>query len=124
EAIAEVKDEVLKKADWLVVLADFKRQAKEISQESIFHRLAQAHPEVALIIHTEKRYVLFPPEGAAGATVVGGVERGRQLPRLLLTLDEKGQITTMEQTFVELKDGVPEDESWLRRQAQVKVFIQ
>ncbi|HSR70290.1 MAG TPA: hypothetical protein VLU25_20340 [Acidobacteriota bacterium] len=124
QAIAQVKDEVLKEADWLVVLADVEREAKTIATDSFFYRLAEAHPEVKLIIHTEKRYVLFPPEEAGSATVLGGVERGRQLARLLLTLDNQGGISDMEQEFFELKEGVPEDEQWLQRQARVKLFTQ
>lgn len=119
-AVDRVKDEVMEQADWLIVLADLPRPKNEISADSVFHKLAHRHPEIAAILHTEKRYVLFPPQLVNNAVVLAGVERGRHISRLTFDLDESGKVVEIDHETTELKEGVPEDSFWLSRVQRLK----
>ena len=116
EAVAQIKDEVLARADFLVVLADLPRDAKEFSEGSPVHNLASRHDEIAAILLTERRYVLFPAQLINHAVVLSSVERGRQLPSLTISLDAEGRIAEFANDFADLEEGVPEDSDWKLKQ--------
>jgi len=116
QAIAEVKEELMQKADLLIVLADFRRSGNEIPEDSIFSNLAEAHPEIAAILITERRYRLYRPVRVGSALILSSVERGRYLGQLTLKLDDSGAIAGFDTQFVELKEGVPEVDAILSKQ--------
>ena len=125
-AVESVKKAVLEKegADFLILLTDLPRQSNQIEPGSLLYQLAQLNPEVAAILNTERRYVLFPPQIVNNAVILSGVERGRHISRLTLSLDESGQVKELDYDTVELKEGVPEDEAWRAKQDTLKLFIQ
>jgi 2',3'-cyclic-nucleotide 2'-phosphodiesterase (5'-nucleotidase family) len=111
EAVAAVKAEVMQKADFLVVLADLPRPSAI--------RLPLAHPEILAVLVTEKVFQLPPPEQANNAVIMSSVERGRWLAQLDLELDEQGRVAVVRPNWIELKKGVSEDPSWLRREREL-----
>lgn len=116
QAVAEVKEEVLKQADFLVVLWDTIRPQGSLPPDWIVSRLAEQHPEVRLILTTEPRFVMYEPLQLGRATVVSSVERGRFLGEARLTFDPKGKLDQIQVQFVEMKNGVPEDPALLELQ--------
>ncbi|MFQ5739429.1 MAG: hypothetical protein ACE5JX_10500 [Acidobacteriota bacterium] len=123
EAISRVKGEVMRQADFLVVLADYHRKPGPIEKDSLFYRLAMAHPEVYAILSTEKRFLLHRPEQVNNAVILSSVERGRYLGQLEITLDAKGKVAGFEPEFIELQEGVPEDQEFLRRQERLQASL-
>ncbi len=126
EAVGSVKKAVLEKegADFLILLTDLPRQSSRIEPGSLLHQLAQLNPEVTAILNTERRYVLFQPQIVNNAVILSGVERGRHLSRLTLTLDKSAQVQEIDYDTVELKEGIPEDEAWRTKQDTLRLFIQ
>lgn len=116
QAVAEIKGEILKEADFLVVLWDTIRPQGSLPADWIVARLAEQHPEVRLIITTEPRFVIYEPLQLGRATVVSSVERGRFLGEARLTFGPKGELDRITVQFVEMKDGVPEDPALLELQ--------
>ncbi len=116
QAVAEVKAEVMKQADFLVVLWDTLRPQGEIPPDWVVARLAEEHPEVRLIITTEPRFVIYKPLRIGLATVVSSVERGRFLGEARLQFDAAGKLDQVAVEFVEMKNGVPEDPALLELQ--------
>lgn len=123
-AVQAVKQTVLEKekADFLILLTDLPRTSSEIEPGSLLHQLAAQNPEVAAILNTERRYVLFTPQIVNNAVILSGVERGRHISRLTLTLNESGRVEEVDQDTVELKEGLPEDEMWRAKQESLKIF--
>lgn len=111
-AVAELKGELLRQADFLVILADL---PLETARE-----LARQFPEIYALILAEKRFVLHPPEQVNNAVLVTAVERGRYLGQLELQFDSQGSLTGFRPEWIELKEGLPEDPAFLRRQAQIR----
>jgi 2',3'-cyclic-nucleotide 2'-phosphodiesterase (5'-nucleotidase family) len=111
EAISEIKQEVMEKADFLIVLADMSREGLEIPEDSIFRKLAESHSEIVAILVTERRYRLYRPVRINSAVVLSTVERGRYLGQLTLGLDKSAAVTKFGAEFIELKEGVPEVEA-------------
>ncbi len=116
QAVAEVKDKILKEADFLVVLWDTIRPQGSLPPDWIVARLAKEHPEVRLIITTEPRFVIYEPLQLGQSTVVSSVERGRFLGEARLTFDPKGRLDKIAVQFVEMKEGIPEDPALLELQ--------
>jgi 2',3'-cyclic-nucleotide 2'-phosphodiesterase (5'-nucleotidase family) len=110
-AISEIKEEVMRKADFLVVLADLPRKSREIPEDSIFRKLAEAHSEIAAILVTERRYRLYRPVKINSAVILSSVERGRYLGQLTLEFDHSASIRKFDSQFIELKEGMPEVEA-------------
>lgn len=125
-AVQSVKKTVLEKegADFLILLTDLPRHSSQIESGSLLYELAQQNPEVAAILNTERRYILFPPQMVNNAVILSGVERGRHLSRLTLTLDESGQVQEIDHDTVELKEGIPEDDTWRAKQDALRIFVQ
>lgn len=123
-AVRTVKKTVLEKekADFLILLTDLPRDSSEIEPGSLLYQLADQNPEVAAILNTERRYVLFPPQKVNNAVILSGVERGRHISRLTLTLDESGRVTKADHATIELLEGLPEDETWRAKQESLKLF--
>ncbi len=111
KAVQEVKAEVLKKADFLVVLGDISRETAA--------QLALQHPEIRAVLIAERHFVLNPPEEVNNAVILNSVERGRYLGRLTLDIGTSGKVTGHEADFIELGELVPEDPELLRRQGQL-----
>ncbi len=116
EAVQQVKPEVLKQADALVVLWDLIRPLGTIPLNSPIHQLAAANPEICLIITTERRDILYDPQKVGNATLLSGIERGRYMGDLRLEVDEEGHVSVVDPKFVELKNGSPEDPEMLEEQ--------
>ena len=110
-AIAEIKKEVMGKADFLIVLADLPRKSREIPEDSVFRKLAEAHSEIAAILVAERYYRLYRPVKMNSAVILSSVERGRYLGQLTLELDDSASITKFDSQFIELKEGMPEVEA-------------
>jgi 2',3'-cyclic-nucleotide 2'-phosphodiesterase (5'-nucleotidase family) len=108
QAVASVKEKVLEEADFLIVLADIRRRSREIREESVIRQLAESHPEISVVILTEKRFRLFDPVQINSTLVLSSVERGRYLGRLTMSLDESGTVEGTDSDWIELKEGVPE----------------
>ncbi len=123
QAIAEVKEEVMGKSDFLIVLADLPRKSSEIAEDSLLRRLAEKHPEVVAIVVTERYYRLYRPVRINSALVLSSVERGRYLGQLTLELDESASVKAFKSDFIELKEGVPEVEALLAKQDWIEAQL-
>ena len=114
EAVAEVADQLRNEADVWVVLADF--NPRNAAERRAMEQLAKTYDEIVAILYTEQRFVLPEPHLMNKAVVLAGVERGRFLGRLTLTLDDKGGVSEIEPEFVELDERVGEVPELLQRQ--------
>jgi 2',3'-cyclic-nucleotide 2'-phosphodiesterase (5'-nucleotidase family) len=115
EAVAQVKPELLKKTDYLMVLADLPKVTAV--------RLAKENPEIYAILLLERTYVDTQPEQVNNAVLVWSVERGRQLGQLVMELDERGNIVTFKPNKVELNSTVPTDAALLKRENETKASV-
>jgi len=115
-AVAAVKDEVLKEADFLVILADIRRDSEEIPDGSVLYDLASLSPEIYAVLVTEKRFILYPPVQIQNAVVLSSVERGRHLGKLTFGFDAAGNVETVHPEFIELNARVGEVPSLLKAQ--------
>jgi 2',3'-cyclic-nucleotide 2'-phosphodiesterase (5'-nucleotidase family) len=111
EAVARIKPEVIKKADFLVILADLPKVT------SI--RLAKEHPEIYAIMMVERAYIDPTPEQVNNAVLVWSMERGRYLGQLVFELDADGNVTTFRPTKVPMDANVPTDQALLKRQNEL-----
>ncbi len=102
EAVARIKEKVLQEADFLVVLADL--------PGDVLKRLADANPEIYVIIAMERRFFLARPSQVQNAVVLNTVERGRFLGRLVVGLDSAGKIVSYKPDMIEMNAKVPESE--------------
>jgi 2',3'-cyclic-nucleotide 2'-phosphodiesterase (5'-nucleotidase family) len=123
EAVAAVKDDVMAKADFLIVLADVRRGRGAISPDSVLRKLAENHPEIVAILVTERRYRLYDPVQINSATILSSVERGRYLGQLTLELGSSGDVTGVRSDFVELKEGVPEVDAFRSKAEWINVQL-
>jgi len=114
-AVAKVKPEVMKKADFLVVLA-------EVGKPTAI-RLAQAHPEIYAIMMIERAVIEHTPEQVNNAVLVWSMERGRYLGQLVFELDEKGGIAVFKPNRVVLDSTITEDQALLKRQNEIKAQV-
>ncbi|HXK58797.1 MAG TPA: hypothetical protein PLP42_02790 [Acidobacteriota bacterium] len=114
-AVARIKGEVMKKADFLIVLA-------EVNKPTAI-RLAQAHPEIYGIMMVERAFIEHTPEQVNNAVLVWSIERGRYLGQLVLELNERGQIEVFKPERVILDSNVAEDQTLLRRQNEIKAKV-
>lgn len=115
ESVARVKAEILSKVDLLIVLADLPR--------AVATRLALKHPEIHAIILAEKQFVFHKPEQINNALIVSSIERGRYLGQLELDFDGGPKTKVFKADFIELKTGVPEDPTLLRRQGEISARL-
>lgn len=116
QAVAEIKAEVIRQADLLVVLWDTLRPQHNLPEDWIVSRLAREHPEVSMIITTEPRFVQYEPLVVDHTTIVSTVERGRYLGQATWSLDGNGRLQKTAVEFIEMKDGVPEEPGLLEAQ--------
>lgn len=116
QAVADIKEEVMAKADFLIVLADINRKSHEIAEDSVLRKLAEAHSEIVAILVTERRYRLYRPVRINSALVLSSIERGRYLGQLTLKLDANAAVAGFDSEFIELKEGVPEVDALLAKQ--------
>ena len=96
QAVQEIKTEVLKEADFLVVLADIPQRP----EESTVDQLARDHPEIIAVLTTEDLYRLHEPRVVNNAVILSSVERGRYLGQLQLAIDERGKVEEFEPDFI------------------------
>jgi len=115
EAVAKIKPEILKKADYLVVLAEVPKP--------IAVRLAQANPEIYAIMMIERSVIEHTPEQVNNAVLVWSMERGRSLGQLILELDQNGSISVFKPQKVALDATIPEDQAFLRREKELKAQV-
>lgn len=116
EAVSAIKEEVLDQSDFLIVLADIRRNDEEIEEDSVLHKLAASNPEVYAILVTEKRFILYPPRQVNNAVILSTVERGRYLGKLTFGFDAAGSVETVNPEFIELPAGIGEVPSLLEAQ--------
>jgi len=115
EAVAKIKPEVLKKADYLIVLA-------EVPKASAI-RLAQDNPEIYAIMMIERSVIEHVPEQVNNAVLLWSMERGRSLGQLVLELDQNGAISVFKPTRVVLDSTMPEDQAFLKREKEIKAQV-
>ena len=118
-AVHEIKAEVLKEADFLVVLADIPQQP----EESTLDQLALDHPEIIAILTTEDVYRLHEPRVVNNAVVLSSVERGRYLGQLKLAIDENGQVLEFAPDFIKMGEGQPQDHHFLEIQKSLAPYL-
>jgi 2',3'-cyclic-nucleotide 2'-phosphodiesterase (5'-nucleotidase family) len=123
EAVAAVKDDVMARADFLIVLADVRRDREEIPPDSVLRKLAETHSEIVAILVTERRYRLYHPVQINSATILSSVERGRYLGQLTLELGSSGEVAGVKSEFVELKEGVPEVDAFRSKAEWINVQL-
>lgn len=121
QSVAEVKDEILKEADFIVALADIPRDTSQIGSTSLIRKLADTYPEIYAVLLTERRFVLFPPVQINNAIVLSAIERGRWLSRLTFGLDAQGKVQDADYEAIELKEGVPENAAFRKMQDALSV---
>ncbi len=115
EAVAKIKPEVLKKADYLIVLAEVPK--------SVAIRLAQNNPEIYAIMMVERSVIEHTPEQVNNAVLVWSMERGRHLGELVFELDQNGSISVFKPQKVVLDSTIPEDQALLKRQNEIKAQV-
>jgi 2',3'-cyclic-nucleotide 2'-phosphodiesterase (5'-nucleotidase family) len=115
EAVAKIKPEVLKKADYLIVLAEVPK--------STAIRLAQDNPEIYAIMMIERSVIEHTPEQVNNAVLVWSMERGRNLGQLILELDQNGGISVFKPQKVVLDASITEDRALLKRQNEIKAQV-
>jgi len=115
EAVAKIKAEVLKKADYLIVLAEVTKP--------IAIRLAQDNPEIYAIMMIERSVIEHTPEQVNNAVLVWSMERGRYLGQLILELDQNGGISVFKPQRVVLDSTIAEDQALLKRQNEIKAKV-
>ena len=118
-AVQEVKTEVLKKADFLVVLADIPQRP----EESTLDQLAQDHPEIIAILTTEDVYRLHEPRVVNNAVILSSVQQGRYLGQLRLVIDESGKVQDVTPDFIQLGEEQAEDERFLQIQKSLAPYL-
>jgi len=111
QAFAAVRPELMKRADFLVVLADLPRATAK--------QLPVGHSEVLAVLLAEKHFVMYPPEQVNNAVILSSTERGRFLGQLEMQLDELGRVTVFKPEVVQLVAGVPEDPGLLAIEKQL-----
>lgn len=124
EAVKQIKPEVMRQADTLVVLWDVIRPVGGTPADSPIRKLAEENPEISLIVTTERRDILYDPAKLGNATLVSGVERGRFMGDLRLRIESGGAVDVVDPKFIELKAGSPENPEMLREQQNVASRIQ
>jgi len=115
EAIAKVKPMLANQADFLVVLGDVPK--------AVAVRVANAHPEVLAFLMTEKAYTRHNPEQVNNAVLLWSIDKGRNLGRLDLELNESGQVTVFKPSEVVLDATVPENAALLKRQKEIAAQV-
>ncbi len=115
EAVAKIKAEVLKKADYLIVLAEIPKPTAV--------RLAQDNPEIYAIMMVERSVIQHTPEQVNNAVLLWSMERGRALGELVLELDQTGSISVFKPNTVVLDSSIAEDQTLLRRQNEIKAQV-
>ena len=119
-AVQEVKAEVLKEADFLVVLADIPQR----SEESTLDQLARDHPEIVAVLTTEDVYRLQEPRVVNNAVILSSVERGRYLGQLKLAVDESGKVQEFAPEFIEMGEEQAEDPLFLEIQKSLAPYLE
>lgn len=101
EAIEGIKGEILRSADFLIVLADLDRETVE--------EIARNHSEVYAVLRVERRFRIDPPHQVGNAVLLSTVERGRHLGRLTLSLDPEGRVSAYEPEYIEMSADISEN---------------
>ena len=115
EAVAKIKPEVMKKADYVIVLA-------EVPKPTAI-KLAQDNPEIYAIMMIERSVIEHTPEQVNNAVLLWSMERGRNLGQLTLELDQNGGISVFKPNRVVLDSTIPEDQALLKRQNEIKAQV-
>ena len=115
EAIRQIKPEVMKEADFLVVLADLSRH--QVAP------LALDYAEIRAILLAQKTFLPEPAQRVNQAVIASAIEQGGHLGKLVLEWNAEGHIVSMATDTIELKD-VAEDPKILRRQTQLADHLQ
>jgi len=118
-AVQEIKAEVLREADFLVVLADIPQRP----EESILDQLARDHPEIIAVLTTEDNYRLHEPRVVNNAVVLSSVERGRYLGQLKLAIDENGKVLEFAPDFIQMGEEQPENHRFLEIQKSLAPYL-
>ena len=119
QAFEKIKDTVLEKADLLVVLTDIPQRPDQDFHTS----LAQAHPEVGVILASEKVYMLHDPVVVNQAVILSSVERGRHLGKLELGVDTRGRVQEAKPEWIQLDENVPDDPHFLSVQETIEGLL-
>jgi 2',3'-cyclic-nucleotide 2'-phosphodiesterase (5'-nucleotidase family) len=123
-AVDRVKKELQGKVDWIVVLVDTIRPGLNPPPQSLLGRLLSAHPDIDLVITTEKRFVKYEPVYVGRTLLLSSIERGRFLGDLKISFDEEGKPAAVDVSFVEMKVGIPEEPELLREQRILHELLQ
>jgi 2',3'-cyclic-nucleotide 2'-phosphodiesterase (5'-nucleotidase family) len=123
KAIAEVREEIISQVDFLVVLADWIRPQSSVPEDWPITAIAKENPEVYAILLTERRFVFYKPLQAGSATILSSIERCRYLGQLILGFDEKGKVVSIENNFLNLGDGAPEDQRLLEKEKRLSRIV-
>lgn len=115
DAVAKIKAEVLKQADYLIVLA-------EVPKPTAI-RLAQENPEIYAIMMVERSVIQHTPEQVNNAVLLWSMERGRSLGQLTLELDQNGGISVFKPNMVTLDSTIPDEQALLKRQNEIKAQV-
>ncbi len=76
-----------------------------------------------MILRAERRYVRHPPRIVNNAVILSSVEDGRYLGQLILKLNDQGRILEALPDFIEMKEGVTEDQDLLAAQEELKARL-
>jgi 2',3'-cyclic-nucleotide 2'-phosphodiesterase (5'-nucleotidase family) len=115
QAVAKIKAEALKNADYLIVLAEVPKP--------VAIRLAQENPEIYAIMMIERSVIQHTPEQVNNAVLLWSMERGRSLGQLTLELDQNGGISVFKPNMVTLDSTIPDDQALLKRQNEIKAQV-
>ncbi len=115
EAVAKIKAEILKKADYLIVLGDVPKP--------IAIRLAKENPEIYAVMMVERSVIQHTPEQVNNAVLLWSMERGRSLGQLTMELDPNGGISVFKPNMVSLDSTVPGDQALLKRESEIKAQV-
>ena len=107
-ALAETMPELAPQVDFVVLLADYFRRGPA-EAGSLLHRIASDNDNIYAILTTERLYKLHKPVQINNAIILSSIERGRQLGRLVIELDAKGQVSSYEPDVVNLDASYPDD---------------
>ena len=119
QAVQEVKTEVLKEADFLVVLADIPQRPEDSSLD----QLARDHPEIIAVLTTEDIYRLHEPRVVNNAVILSSVDEGRYLGQLRLVIDESGKVQEFAPDFIQMGQGQAEDHRFLQIQKSLARYL-
>lgn len=101
DALEPILPKVKKQSDIIMVIGEM----SEVTAD----RIAEAFPEVSVVLRSERSFRLTKPRQVNNAMIMSSVERGRMLGRVSLVLSQEKKVTSYTYKYIDLNNRVSED---------------